>query len=67
MSLQVKLVNAVLSHDTEFFSNMVTRKLFRTLIVYSRSDLKNIDQKQKTKLEKDQSGTKPSTLVARTI
>lgn len=30
MSIQVKLVNAVLSHDTEFFSNMVKNLSFRT-------------------------------------
>jgi hypothetical protein len=44
MSLQIKICFAVLSHDTEMFSNMVRQKFRRTPIAYLLLGGRSIDQ-----------------------
>ena len=66
MTLRVKVVNAVLTHDTEIFSNMVLLQIYRILTAQSPSAAKNIEQRPKAKQEKDQFGTKSSNLQIKT-
>lgn len=67
MSLQIKLVSGVLTHDTETFTNMV--QIMQLRIPTASSTLANnvSDQKPKAKLEKDLTGMKPLLLMFQTI
>jgi hypothetical protein len=58
MSIQVKLVNAVLTHDCDFFTNMVNLPSIRIPIVSLLSEPNTKDLPQKNKQAKDQYGTK---------
>ncbi len=67
MSIQVKVVSAVLTHDTELFSDMVFDSLIRILTVSSHWAHKKIEPKPKIKQAKNQFGTKPLISVDRII
>ena len=52
MSLHITLVRAVLTHDTDTFSNMVPTSLLRILMSYSNLEMNKRNQKSKVKEEK---------------
>jgi hypothetical protein len=66
MSLQIKLVNAVLSHDTETFSNMVHFPPLRTPTAFYKSVSKSSNPRPRVKLGSGQFGMRLLTLPPRT-
>jgi hypothetical protein len=59
MSITVKVVNAVLTHDTETFSNMVLLFSPRTPTASSKSETRRKRQKPRIRPESDPSGMRP--------
>lgn len=58
MSIQVKLVQAVLTHDTELFSNMVNLISVRTPIAFLPLEDNNTNPASKKQQENDHFGIK---------